>query len=109
MNTRTNGEGGYVVLTGYVEPEDHLFVSYCPELDVASCGDSPEEALDNLGDALAVHLEALAEIGELERVLGDKKIKVIAAPAPNESVSVSILPGKTVRAYTPTVPPVLVG
>ena len=109
MNTRTNGEGGYVVLTGYVEPEDHLFVSYCPELDVASCGDSPEEALDNLGDALAVHLEALGEIGELGRVLKEQRLQVITAPPPTESVNVSVPPGKTVRAYTQPIPPVAVG
>ena len=109
MNAKPDAKQGYVILTGYVEPEDHLFVSYCPELGVASCGDTVEEALDNLGDALAVHLEALEEIGELERVLGEKKIKVMTAPAPKESVSVSIPLGKTVRAYTPAVPPVLVG
>ena len=64
MTAQSNANNGYVVLTGYVEPEDHLFVSYCPELGVSSCGDSAEEALDNLGDALAVHLEALEELGE---------------------------------------------
>lgn len=73
MNAKTEANQGYVVLTGYVEPEDHLFVSHCPELGVASCGETAEEALDNLGEALAVHLEALEEIGELERVLGEKR------------------------------------
>ena len=69
MDTRNDANNGYVVLTGTVESEDHLFVSHCPELGVASCGDTVEEALDNLGEALVVHLEALGEIGELERVL----------------------------------------
>ena len=67
MNRKPDTSQGYVVLTGWVEPEDHLFVSHCPELGVASCGDTAGEALDNLGEALAVHLEALAEIGELEQ------------------------------------------
>ena len=75
MNATPNASQGYVVLTGLVEPEDHLFVSHCPELGVASCGETVEEALDNLGEALAVHLEALEEIGELERVLGEKRGK----------------------------------
>ena len=57
MNARPDANQGYVVLTGYVEPEDHLFVS------IARTGRSQlrrhgGEALDNLGDALAVHLEA---------------------------------------------------
>ena len=67
MNAKPDSSQGYVVLTGTVEPEDGMYVSYCPELGVASCGDTVEEALDNPGDALAVPLEALEEIGELER------------------------------------------
>lgn len=109
VNEMANAGQGYVVLTGVVEPEDHLFVSYCPELGVSSCGDNAEEALDNLGEAITVHLEALEEIGELERVFLENHLKVIAAPAPNESVSVLVPPGKTFRAYTQQVPPVAVG
>ncbi|MCY4366047.1 MAG: type II toxin-antitoxin system HicB family antitoxin [Chloroflexi bacterium] len=108
MNKTPDTSQGYVVLTGTVEPEDGMFVSYCPELGVASCGDTVEEALDNLGDALAVHINALEEIGELDRVFRENQLKVITAPAPTESVSVSVPPGKTVRAYTQTVPPVIV-
>ena len=109
MSSTPDSSQGYVVLTGFVEPEDHLFVSHCPELGVASCGETAEEALDNLGEAIAVHLEALEEIGELERVFRENQLKVITAPSPTESVSVSIPPGKTVRAYTQPVPPVAVG
>ena len=67
MNAKPDSSQGYVVLTGTVEPEDGMFVSYCPGLGVASCGDTVEEALDNLGDALAVHISAMEETGELER------------------------------------------
>ena len=109
MNRKPDASQGYVVLTGLVEPEDNLFVSYCPELDVASCGGTAEEALDNLDDALAVHLEALEDIGELERVLKEQRLQVITAPPPTESVNVSVPPGKTVRAYTQPIPPVAVG
>jgi predicted RNase H-like HicB family nuclease len=108
VTAQSNANNGYVVLTGYVEPEDHLFVSYCPELGVSSCGDSAEEALDNLGDALTVHLSALEEIGELERVFKDNRVEIRKAPIPTEAVSVAILPGKTLRAYTKPVPPVAV-
>ena len=62
--------GGYVVLTGYAEAEEDGFNAYCPELGVATCGDTVEEVLDGLADALAVYLEGLAEIGELEGLCG---------------------------------------
>lgn len=109
MNATPEASQGYVVLTGTVEPEDHLFVSYCPELGVASWGDRAEEALDNLGEAIAVHLEALEEIGELGRVFDENQLKVITDAASTESVSVSVPPGKTFRAYTQPIPPVVVG
>ena len=94
---------------GTVESEDHLFVSHCPELGVASCGDTVEEALDNLGEALTVHLEALEEIGELERVLGEKRLHVITAPTPAESVDVPVPLARTIRPYAQPIPSLAVG
>ena len=44
-------------LTAIIEREDDGFVSLCPELDVASQGDSIEEARTNLTEALALFLE----------------------------------------------------
>ena len=56
--------GGRVALTGYTEPEDDGFNAYCPELGVATCGDTIEEVLDGLQDALEVYIAGLLEIGE---------------------------------------------
>ena len=94
----------YVVLTGTAEPEGNQFVSHCPQLDIASCGDTVDEALDNLGDALEVQLAALEEVGELERIFKERGIEIKKDPLPSEDVSVSIPPEKTVRAYARTVP-----
>jgi len=89
-----------VVLTGTVEKEDNHFVSTCVELGVASCGDSVEEALDNLGDALKVHLNALEELGIIDQVFSEKGIEVKRDTSLSVKVSVSVPPGKTFRAYT---------
>ena len=94
----------YVVLTGTAELEGDQFVSHCPQLDIASCGDTVNEALDNLGEALEVHLAALEEIGELERVFREHGIEIKKDRLPFEDVSVSIPPEKTVRAYARAVP-----
>ena len=80
MNSAQEMAGGYVVLTGYAEGEEDGFNAYCPELGVATCGDTVEEVLDGLADALAVYLEGLAEIGELERVFAAKGIAVQSGP-----------------------------
>ncbi len=43
--------------TAIVEREGNGYVSLCPELDIASQGDTIEEASDNLREALELFLE----------------------------------------------------
>jgi len=45
-------------LTAIIEAEGDGFVALCPELDVASQGDSVEEARDNLREALELFFES---------------------------------------------------
>lgn len=52
-----------------VREEGAYFVSGCPALDVYSQGETREEALDNLGEALQLFLESCYERGTLEQVL----------------------------------------
>jgi predicted RNase H-like HicB family nuclease len=44
-------------LTAIIEREEGGYVSLCPELDIASQGDSIEEARDNLREALELFFE----------------------------------------------------
>lgn len=44
-------------LTAIIEREDDGFVSFCPELDIASQGSSIEEASANLVEALSLFFE----------------------------------------------------
>lgn len=55
-------------LTAIIEREDGGYVSLCPELDVASQGDSIEEARANLVEALTLFFET-ASPSEVERRL----------------------------------------
>ena len=104
MTSVLEAGGGYVVLTGYAEAEEDGFNAYCPELGVASCGDTIEEALDNLGDALELQLLELADIGRLERDFRENGVTVKAGPLPSESVIVAAPVGKTMRVYVLPVP-----
>ena len=54
--------------TAILEKEDDMYVALCPELDVASQGDSVEEALANLKEAVELFLES-ADPSEVERRL----------------------------------------
>ena len=44
-------------LTAIIEREENGYVSLCPELDIASQGDTVEEARDNLQEALELFFE----------------------------------------------------
>ena len=72
--------GDIVILTSVVEPEDAMFVSTCIELGTSSCGDTIQEAFENLEEAITVHLNALEEVGETERVFEERGIEILRAP-----------------------------
>ncbi|MCK9632148.1 MAG: type II toxin-antitoxin system HicB family antitoxin [Methanoregula sp.] len=49
--------------------EDGVYVSKCVELEVASCGDTPREALENIREAIDLYLKNAREydmIGDIE-------------------------------------------
>ncbi len=56
-------------LTAVIEREQGGYVALCPELDIASQGDSVEEARQNLREALELFFEC-ASPEEVERRLG---------------------------------------
>jgi predicted RNase H-like HicB family nuclease len=64
----------YINCSIVVHKEGDQFVSWCPELDVASSGDNVELACDNLKDAINCFLETYFEIGELDQMLSEKGI-----------------------------------
>ena len=53
-------------LTAIIEREDDGFVALCPEMDVASQGNSIEEARANLTEALTLFFET-ADPSEIEQ------------------------------------------
>ena len=93
----------YIVLTLTVEQEDDQFVGICPELGTASCGDTIEEAFSNLEEAIEVHLEALRDIGSLDRVFRERAIEVYRG-RPADSAHPPATPGALVRATSRRIP-----
>jgi predicted RNase H-like HicB family nuclease len=55
-------------MTAIIEREGDGYVSLCPELDIASQGDTVEQARDNLREALELFFEA-ATPEEIEKRL----------------------------------------
>ncbi len=58
-------------LTAIIQSEGDGFVSLCPELDIASQGDTIEEARDNLREALELFFECASPEEIEQRLSGD--------------------------------------
>ena len=57
-------------LTASIWRENDAYVSLCPELGVASCGDTPDEALAMLKEAVELYLENARHLGIWDDVRG---------------------------------------
>ncbi len=53
-------------ITAVIWKEDDVYVSKCPELEVASAGDTPQEALANLKEAVELYIENAKALGILD-------------------------------------------
>jgi len=62
-----------------VFPEADSYSAWCPDVDVASQGDTLQEAIANLKEALELHLECLSpsELQEIKRRQGTKLITTL--------------------------------
>ena len=102
MVETTENLEGVIVSTGIAEREDEQWVSRCRELGTSSCGDTAEEALDNLSDAIDVHLGALEESGEINWVLRERNINIYLPPL--DELYMNIPLGKIFKTYQHAVP-----
>ena len=59
---------GSMQLTAIIEREGDGYVALCPELDIASQGDTVAEARDNLKEALELFFEVASEAEIVERM-----------------------------------------
>lgn len=59
----------YLDLTPVIWQEGLDFVSHCPELGVASCGSTLEEATEMLAEAVDLYLENARELEMLDATL----------------------------------------
>lgn len=51
--------------------EGNMYVSYCPEIDIASCGETIEQAKKNLKEAILINIEETKKMGTFRKFLQD--------------------------------------
>lgn len=55
--------------------EEDVYVAYCPELDLSSCGRDVQNARDMLKTAVRLFIEESEKLGTLEDLLDESKFK----------------------------------
>ena len=73
---------GYIAVEIVVTKEGNQYSSWCPELDIASCGNSPEEAVKNLSDALELYLGTLEQEGEQKQIFKERGLRIVSVDEP---------------------------
>ena len=56
-------------LTEELWKEGNMYVSYCPELDIASCGEDVEQAKKNLLEAIVINIEETKKMGTFDQFI----------------------------------------
>ena len=56
-------------LTEEIWKEGNMYVSYCPELDIASCGEDVEQAKNNLLEAIVINIEETKKMGTFDQFI----------------------------------------
>lgn len=58
-----------LIITEEIWQEGNMYTSYCPELDIASCGHTIEEARKNLLEVIQIQLEETSKLGTVKELL----------------------------------------
>jgi predicted RNase H-like HicB family nuclease len=67
---------GFIVVSLVASEEEGGYASVCPELGIASQGETAEEAIANLRDATLVFLNTIEQLGQRERVFKERHIRI---------------------------------
>ncbi len=54
-----------------------MYVSYCPELDISSCGENVQQAQENLLEAIHINIEETQKMGTFEQFLEERGLELI--------------------------------
>ena len=61
-------------LTEEIWKEGNMYVSYCPELDIAACGENVQQAKDNLKEVILINVEETKKMGTFDEFLRESSI-----------------------------------
>ena len=75
-----------ITLSGVIEPDEDKWATSCPELGIHTFGDTPEDAVESLKEAVSLYLEVAEKNGEMEELLSVLKARSPLQLSANKSV-----------------------
>ncbi len=69
-----------IAFTAHLFQEGSQIIAYCPEFNVSSFGDTPEEARSSLEEAVSLFIEECQRMGTLEEVLEECRYRLPTKP-----------------------------
>ena len=66
-------------MTEKIWKEGNMYVSYCPELDIASCGEDVYQTKKNLIEAILINIEETKKRGTFEQFIEECRLEEINA------------------------------
>ena len=76
----------YIIVTIILEKVENIWNVKCEELGTATFGNTFDEALKNIKEAVELHLNTLEDVGECEAFLKKNKIEVFSKKPFKKSV-----------------------
>ncbi len=64
-------------LTEEIWREGNMYVSYCPELDIASCGENVQQAKNNLMEVIKINVEETIRLKTYEKFIDECGLELI--------------------------------
>jgi predicted RNase H-like HicB family nuclease len=64
-------------ITEEIWKEGNMYVSYCPELDVVSCGEDVQQAKENLLEAIMINIEETKKMGTFEKFIDECGLEIM--------------------------------
>lgn len=61
-------------LTEEIWKEGNMYVSYCPELDIAACGGNVQKTKNNLKEVILINLEETKKMGTFDEFMKESGI-----------------------------------
>ncbi len=90
----------YVKLTLRFFKEEDQWIGECLETGISTYGDTIEEVQKELPDLIAMHFNAVEEMGDIGQYLKENQIKMVAAEIPDQvSINAPYLPGAIYEQY----------